>query len=74
MKQPVTITAVHLDVSYTTDQLMGRAEVSVEIDSKWVKIVTERFDPTGFHVSHIVEGHGIIDRVKNHGGVTGVTV
>lgn len=64
MKQSVTITAAHLDVSYTTDQLMGRAELSLEIDGKWVKVITERFDPAGFHVSHIVEGLGIIAALR----------
>lgn len=74
MKQPVTITAAHLNVHYTTDQLMGTAELYLEINEKWVKVITEKFDNTGFHVSHIVEGHGIVDRVKNDGGVTGVAV
>lgn len=63
MKTPVTITAIHLDVAYTTDQLMGQAKVSVEIDGRWVELLNEKFDPTGFHISHIVEGIGIKQRI-----------
>jgi hypothetical protein len=59
MKTPVTITAVHLNAAYTTDRLMGHVEVSVEIDGKWVKIISEKFDPSGFHISNICEGRGI---------------
>lgn len=63
MKTPIEITAIHLDVAYTTDQPMGRAKVSVEIDGQWVMLLNEKFDPSGFHISHIVEGHGIKQRV-----------
>lgn len=63
-KTPVTITAIHLDTSYTTDQAQGRAKLSVEIDGRWVEILNEGFDPLGFHISHIVEGAGILQRDK----------
>lgn len=64
MKTPITITAIHLDTSYTTDIAAGRTKVSVEIDGKWVEIINEGFDPSGFHISHICEGAGIAQRVK----------
>lgn len=70
MKYPVTITAVHVNAAKTADQLMGHVEVSVEIDGKWVQIMHEKFDVTGFHVSHIVEGTGIQHCVNGTGKVS----
>jgi hypothetical protein len=64
MKTPVTITAVHLDAAKTSDRLMGNIKVSLEIDGCWVEILSENFDPSGFHVSHLVEGAGIEARMK----------
>jgi hypothetical protein len=50
MKTPVTITAVHSNAAHTTDRSMGHVDVSVEIDGKWVKIISEKLDPSGwFH-------------------------
>lgn len=60
MKIPVTITAIHLDAAKTADQLMGNIKVSVEIGGQWLLILDEKFDTSGFHVSHIVEGLGIL--------------
>ena len=62
MKTPVTITAVHADISYTADKPTGRCKISVEIDGKWIEIINEGFDPSGFHISHICEGAGILQR------------
>lgn len=63
MKTPVEITAIHLNVAYTTDHPQGRANISVEIDGKWIELISEKFDPAGFHISHIVEGAGILARL-----------
>jgi spore germination protein GerM len=68
MKTPVTITAVHVNIAYTTAKLHGRAKVSVEIDGKGVEIVNELFEPGSFHISHIVEGAGILQRANNTRG------
>lgn len=72
MKQPVTITAAHMNIAYTTDRPQGIAELYLEIGERWVKVISDNFDPSGFHISHIVEGHGIVDRAKNDGKPTGV--
>lgn len=63
MKTSVTITAIHVDAVKTFDVLQGNIKVSVEIDGRWVEILNEKFDPDGFHISHIVEGSGIKTRV-----------
>lgn len=62
MKTPVTITNIHVDAAYTTDRLQGDIKVSVEIDGQWVEIMHEQFDPSGFHVSHIIGGSGVETR------------
>ena len=63
MKTPITITAVHLDAAKTADRDVVNIKVSVEIDGKWVLLLDENGDPSGFHISHIVEGLGIKARV-----------
>lgn len=70
MKQPIVITAAHLNVFYTTDKPMGTAELYLEIGDKWVKVLCENFDPSGFHVSHIMEGHGILHLLEGTGKVS----
>lgn len=60
MKTPVTITAIHIEVRKTSEHPMGIAMASVEIDGKWVGILYEHFNPDGCHLSHIIEGAGIL--------------
>ena len=59
MKTPVVITAVHLDAAKVVDRDRGNIKVSVEVGGQWLEIINVDFDPSGFHISHIVEGAGI---------------
>jgi hypothetical protein len=63
MKNPVSITALHLNAAKAADRSFGNIKVSLEIDGRWVLILDENFDPDGFHISHIVEGSGIKKRI-----------
>ena len=62
--EPVAISGIHVNASRLSTSAQGRIEVSIEVDGRWVVILSERFDPSGFHLSHIIEDHGIRARAE----------